>query len=85
MNFHDAQETCFALGGHISTYTELRMLAKAYGVGAVLFNGDWIGDRAGDDNALCVNNQSDINNFEGNCNKNDVRVFRCVSSSSLTP
>lgn len=81
LNFNEAQNVCFALGGHISTYNELYRLSQVYGVGAVLFNGDWMGNRAGDDQAYCVNSSGNINNFEGTCDKNNVRVFRCVNSS----
>jgi hypothetical protein len=82
--FNDAQNVCFALGGHISTYNELYRLAQTYGTGAVLFSGDWIGNRSGDDQAYCVNNGNPppLNNFEGNCNKNDSRIYRCVNSSN---
>ncbi|MBK9258515.1 MAG: hypothetical protein IPM54_01615 [Polyangiaceae bacterium] len=80
-NFNDAQNVCFALGGHIATYNELYRLALANGTGAALFNGDWIGHRTGDDDAFCVNGTG-ITNFEGNCNKADVRTFRCVNSST---
>ncbi|MEW5849918.1 MAG: hypothetical protein AB2A00_14075 [Myxococcota bacterium] len=84
-NFVSAQTTCAALGGHISTYHEIYQLASANGgVAAVALNGDWIGNRAGDDEALCVNG-TDINNFDGICNKNNSQWFRCVSSSTYTP
>ncbi len=79
-NFNDAQNVCFAVGGHIATYNEMYRLAQANGTGSVLIGGDWIGNRAGDDQAYCVNS-TDINNFEGVCNKNDGRAFRCVNSS----
>lgn len=80
--FNDAQNVCFALGGHISTYNEMYRLALANGNAAVFFNGDWIGHRAGDDNAYCINNTSTVTNFEGECNKGDVRAYRCVNSST---
>jgi len=82
LNFNDAQNVCFTLGGHISTYNDLYRLAQAFGAGAVLFNGDWIGHRTGDDDAYCVNNTA-IANFEGNCAKTDVRTYRCVNSANI--
>lgn len=80
-NFNDAQDVCFALGGHISTYNEMYRLSIANGAGNVLFNGDWIGNRAGDDQAYCVNG-TNLSNFEGICDKNDGRTYRCVNSST---
>jgi hypothetical protein len=81
-NFNDAQNVCFALGGHLATYNDLYRLSIAFGTGAVLFNGDWIGHRSGDDNAYCVNGTA-LANFEGDCNKADVRTYRCTNSSDL--
>jgi hypothetical protein len=81
-NFNNAQNICAAIGGHIATYNEVYRLAQVNGgVAAVNLNGDWIGNRAGDDQAYCTNG-TDINNFEGTCNKNDSRWFRCVQSSN---
>ena len=84
-NFQDAQNICHALGGHVQTYWEIYRLAQVNGTSPFLFSGDWIGNRAGDDNVLCVTNTSDINNFEGVCNKSNGatnRFFRCVQSST---
>jgi hypothetical protein len=81
MNFADAQEACFAMGGHINTITETYILAKANGAINVLFSGDWLGDRAGDDLAYIVNS-TNLANFETTANKADVRVFRCVQTST---
>lgn len=85
MNFQAAQETCFALGGHIPTYTEIYLLAKVNGLpsGNVMLNGDWIGNRVGDDMAMTVNNASSLDNFEAVTTKNDAREFRCVQSSTV--
>ncbi|MRG95402.1 hypothetical protein [Polyangium spumosum] len=79
--FNNAQNVCAALGGHISTYNDLYRLAQANGTGSVLFNGDWIGNRSGDDDAYCINS-TNLTNFEGNCDKNNSRIFRCVNSSN---
>ena len=82
-NYNNAQNTCYALGGHLPTYNEYYRIAQANGVNPpILYNGDWIGHRGGDDQTYCINNQGDINNFEGNCNKNETHFFRCVNSST---
>ncbi len=81
-NFNDAQNVCFALGGHLATYNDIYRLGLANGIGAVIANGDWIGHRTGDDDAYCVNGVN-LTNFEGNCNKGDNRPYRCVNSSAL--
>jgi len=78
--FNEAQNVCTSLGGHIATYNDMYRLAQQNGVGVVLIGGDWIGHRTGDDDAYCVNGNA-IGNFEGNCNKNDNRPYRCVNSS----
>jgi hypothetical protein len=85
MDFQAAQETCFALGGHIPTYTEIYLIAKVNGLpsGNVMLNGDWIGNRVGDDLVLVVNNAGILNNFETVTNKNESREFRCVQSSTV--
>jgi hypothetical protein len=80
-NYNDAQNVCYALGGHLPTYNEMYRLAQANGVVNVLINGDWIGHRTGDDDAYCVNGNG-ILNFEGNCDKAGNRPFRCVNSST---
>ncbi|APR87845.1 hypothetical protein A7982_13194 [Minicystis rosea] len=82
LNFNDAQNVCYALGGHIGTYNETYRLAQTYGLANVVGNGDWIGSRAGDDQAYCVNNTTTLNNFEGVCDKENVRTYRCVNSST---
>jgi hypothetical protein len=83
-NYNNAQNICYALGGHLPTYNEYYRIAQGNGVNPpILYNGDWIGHRGSDDQAYCINSQGDINNFEGNCNKTDVRFFRCVNSSTV--
>jgi hypothetical protein len=84
-NFQNAQEICFALGGHIPTYSEIYILAKAHGVANpnVMLAGDWIGNRVGDDEALAVTAQPVLTNFEMAANKNDIRAFRCVQTSTI--
>jgi hypothetical protein len=82
--FQAAQETCFALGGHIPTYSETYMLAKTTTLpsGNVMLNGDWIGNRIHDDLVLIVNDHTSVTNFDGVSDKNAVREFRCVQTST---
>jgi hypothetical protein len=86
-SFNDAQNICAAMGGHIPTYNEMYRIAQLNNnAGApVLINGDWLGNRAGDDQAYCVNGSGTLGNFEGTCNKNDNRFFRCAQSSEYVP
>lgn len=84
--YQEAQSICHALGGHVQTYWEIYRLAQVNGVSNFLFSGDWIGSRVGDDGTLCVNSTTDINNFDGNCDKSNGstnRFFRCVQNSTL--
>jgi len=80
-NFNNAQNVCAALGGHIETYNEHYRILQVYGTGGQI-NGDWLGNRADDDNAYCINNTSNINNFEGHCDKGELHRFRCANSSN---
>jgi hypothetical protein len=82
--FQGAQETCFALGGHVPTYSETYMLAKTgtLPTGNVMLNGDWIGNRVNDDIVMIVNDHTSFTNFEGLSDKNAVREFRCVQTST---
>ncbi|MDI3282596.1 hypothetical protein [Polyangium sp. 15x6] len=80
--FNNAQNVCAALGGHIATYNETYRIVQAHGTAGQLYNGDWLGHRAGDDDAYCVNNTTNASNFEGECDKNDSRFFRCANNST---
>ncbi|WP_232379662.1 hypothetical protein [Polyangium fumosum] len=80
-NFNNAQNVCAALGGHITTYNEHYRILQTYGTGGQL-NGDWLGNRSGDDDAYCINNTGNLTNFEGNCDKNETHWFRCAQSSN---
>jgi hypothetical protein len=84
-NFQTAQELCFAMGGHIPTYSEMFILAKAHTLpnGNVMLNGDWIGNRVGDDDVLAVDDQTSLNDFEMQVDKNFPREFRCVQTSTI--
>ena len=50
-----------------------------------MINGDWIGNRIGDDTAMCVNAQGNLNNFDGSCPIADLHEYRCVNSTTATP
>jgi hypothetical protein len=82
--FNEAQNVCYALGGHVATYNELYRLSQLNGINNVVAIGDWIGDRVGDDTVACVNS-TDLLNFEGVCNKAEGRPYRCVNSSTFSP
>jgi hypothetical protein len=73
------------MGGHIPTYGEMFIIAKAHALpnGNVMLNGDWVGNRVDDDMVMVVNNQNLLTNFEGITNKNDNREFRCVQTSTV--
>jgi hypothetical protein len=77
-SFINAQANCYAQGAHVCTYAEFayRWLPP-FNSSPGFLNGDMIGDLTGDDQVLCVNNASDINNFEGHCNKADSRWYMC--------
>ena len=54
-------------------------------------DGMWLGDLAGDDNALCGNravtfdNDPDIFNFDGTCWRSDRRGFWCAHDLAPPP
>jgi hypothetical protein len=84
-NFSEMQNVCFALGGHICSYSEIYAVARAYGTspaGIGIGNGWWIGNYVSDDVTFCVNNQNDRNNFEGHCHKHDSRYAACCYAST---
>ena len=82
--FNDAQNICFAAGGHIPTYNDLYRLAQANGAAAILTAGQWIGTPAADGLEFVVN-ATDITDFEGTAGKNELHSFRCVQTSTHNP
>lgn len=72
-----AQAVCHGEGGHICTMTETYLMWGGGGCSATHINGDWLGNMAGDDTALIVNNNCDRNNFEGNANKAESHWSYC--------
>jgi hypothetical protein len=77
--FDHALANCRRRGGRVATYGDLYYLYYYTDLDASFNpNGKWLGpDLIGDDWALCGNadvtydNDPDINNFEGTCNKHD--------------
>ena len=84
-NFSEMQNVCFAMGGHICTYSDIYAVSRSYGTspaGIGILNGWWIGMYYSDDVAYCVNIQGDRNNFEGSCHKHNDRYAACCYVSS---
>ena len=71
----NAMKVCHAEGKHVCTYGEHYIAWTT--VGRRLENGDWIGNYIGDDQCLCCNSTSDVNNFDGGCSRNDNKLYRC--------
>lgn len=75
--FDDAQLTCHTMGAHICKYPEIQMGWSSQP--PIL---GWIGNRVGDDQALCINNNNNVDNPEGVCNKNSEQSYRCCISTT---
>jgi hypothetical protein len=75
--WYDAQRDCIDEGAHVCTAGEVYALAGAAAGVSPWINGDWLGNVAGDDNCLFVNNSADKNNFEGVASKSDLREYSC--------
>ena len=80
-----AQRRCRVQRGRVASYEDLYYLYIHTGFDASYNpNGRWIGNMVADDNALCGNrsitfdNDPDMYNFEGTCNKNDLRAYWCA-------
>lgn len=78
-----AADNCYFQGGHVCTYGELTAACKnaVAGCGAGDVNGKWIGNVCGDDCALCGNGVDSCDNFEGTCDKDDNRQYKCCYGS----
>lgn len=71
---------------YVASYGDFRYLSFNTALeGLYNPNGRWIGpDLSADDNALCgnrditVDGDPDRTNFEGTCNKNDIRAYFCA-------
>ena len=90
-NVHNARTYANALTfcrdrrGRVASYGDLRYLYVRSSLDAAYNpNGRWIGNFVDDDKALCgnraitTNNDPDIGNFEGECNRFGRRNFWCV-------
>ena len=78
----EAARTCLAQGAHLCTYVELSAACYANKAGVRGdVNGRWIGNACGDDCVLCGNQNNSCSNFEGTCNKQDNRAYKCCFSS----
>jgi hypothetical protein len=84
--FETAMVLCRNKLAYVASYGDLRYLSFNTALeGLYNPNGRWIGpDLSADDNALCGNRDitfdgdPDRTNFEGTCNKNDVRAYFCA-------
>jgi hypothetical protein len=82
--FQDATFLCRNQRAYVCGYAELRFLYLFTDMDAS-FNasGRWLGDWTGDDQVLCGNraitsdNDPDIANFEGTCDRGDFRAYWC--------
>lgn len=83
--YANAMTYCKDRGSRVASYGDLRYLYVRTAVDAA-YNprGRWIGNFVDDDRALCGNrditrdNDPDIGNFEGTCNRFDSRSFWCA-------
>jgi hypothetical protein len=90
MYYDDATVYCRNRKARVATYEDLYYLYVSTSMDAT-YNpkGRWLGDFVDDDDILCgnkditSNNDPDIFNFEGNCNKNATRTFWCAHDDDL--
>lgn len=82
--YRSASNNCRDQMGHVCTYEDLYYLYVKTGLDATYDpNGAWLGNFVGDDAVLCgnksvtSNNDPDILNFDGECDKDDVRPYWC--------
>ena len=84
-SYANAMVFCRDRRSRVASYGDLRYLYVRTGIDAAFNpNGRWIGNFVDDDRALCGNraitrdNDPDIGNFEGTCNRFDTRSFWCA-------
>lgn len=85
-SFANAMVSCRNQRGRVASYGDLRYLYVNTNLDASYNpNGRWIGpELSADDQALCGNrditsdNDPDIGNFEGTCNRFDSRAYWCA-------
>lgn len=84
--FEQTMAACRNAGARVASYGDLFYLYRKTNLDAHFNpNGKWLGpELSADDQALCGNaditydNDPDINNFEGTCNKHDWRTYWCA-------
>lgn len=78
-----AQRRCRASRARVCTREDYFYIYSGPNGGSYNANGQWLGNTVGDDQALCGNRSvtsrwdSDMWNFDGTCNVQDQRQFRC--------
>ena len=84
-SFANASTFCRDRRGRVAGYGDLRYLYVRTTIDSAYNpNGRWLGDWTGDDQVLCgnksvtFNNDPDIANFDGTCNRFDNRNFWCA-------
>jgi len=88
-SYQNASALCRDELSHVCTYEDLTYIYFRTTADATYNpDGRWIGNMTGDDQVLCgnrtinVNNDADITNFEGTCNKNNNRAYWCCHDRS---
>ena len=84
-SFANASTYCRDRRGRVAGYGDLRYLYVRSSLDSAYNpNGRWLGDWTGDDRVLCgnksvtFNNDPDISNFDGTCNRFNSRNFWCA-------
>lgn len=84
-SFANASTYCRDRLGRVANYGDLRYLYVRTNLDSAYNpSGRWLGDWTGDDQVLCGNksitsdNDPDISNFDGTCNRFDKRNFWCA-------
>jgi hypothetical protein len=82
--YQNATLQCRGIRSHVCTYADLAYVYDQTAADAAYNpDGRWIGNIVADDQVLCgnrtinMNNDPDEPNFEGTCNKNNVRAYWC--------
>lgn len=81
--YYSAQASCRASRARVCSREDYFYIYTGPNAGSYNANGKWLGNSVGDDQALCGNRDvtsywdSDKWNFDGTCNVNDVKEYRC--------
>jgi hypothetical protein len=88
--FADATFLCREQRAYVCGYEEIRFLYLRTNLDATFnVSGRWLGDWTGDDQVLCGNrsitsdNDPDIANFEGTCDRDDFRAYWCCHDDAF--